>query len=467
MSKRSSLNTGKQQEKQLMLPMYMEYVRGEALDQPEGGVESVSADTSTESSAKRYMIMEEVCEPSNLVKALHHVKSNKGSPGIDNMTVKQLVPYLMKNWEALQTQLLEGTYIPKPVKRVYIPKHDGSKRKLGIPTVVDRFIQQAMLQVMTRYYDDTFSETSYGFRPGRSCHQAIRQSQRYINEGYTTVIDMDLEKFFDQVNHDKLMGIVAHKMGDKRLLKLLRRFLQSGIMEGGLISPTEEGTPQGGPLSPLLSNILLDRLDKELERRGHKFVRYADDCNIYVKSERAGTRVMANTEKYLNKKLLLRLNASKSAVSTPDKRQFLGFSFYRNRLGEWKIKLSDKSIKRFKNRIRELTRRGRWTFTTVVFKISEYLRGWRGYYGIVETQWTLRDFDSWIRRRLRCLIWKQWKGRNRYKELRKRGCSAKMAWNVANGSHRSWSASGKVALSKVFPNKFFNDKGLILLTTYK
>jgi RNA-directed DNA polymerase len=466
-SKDRNLKNGKRQKKQLVLPLYEDHVKSEALKHPRQGVEPLLAETVTENSAKLDHLMEEVCNPTNLKEALHQVKSKKGSPGVDGMTVGQMIPYLLEHWEEIRTQLLSGTYVPQPVRRVWIPKHDGSKRKLGIPTVIDRFIQQAILHVLTRYYDPTFSESSFGFRPGRSCHDAIRQSQDYINEGYTTVIDMDIEKFFDQVNHDKLMGLIARRIGDTRLLRLIRRYLQAGIMEGGLASPTIEGTPQGGPLSPLLSNIVLDELDRELEKRGHKFVRYADDCNIHVKSARAGIRVMAKVEKFVNKKLLLRLNSSKSMVSSPEKRQFLGFSFYRNRGGEWKIKLSDKTTKRFKKRIRELTRRGRRTFLHVVATLSEYIRGWRGYYGIVETQWTLRDYDSWIRRRLRSLIWKQWKGKRRYKELRKRGCSVNMAWNVANGSIGSWQASGKCAMTRAFPNRFFNDKGLAALTSYK
>lgn len=421
----------------------------------------------SENAAKLDRIMEEICQPSNLKEALTRVKSNKGCPGIDGMTVGQLVPYLLGNWEEIRSQLLEGSYQPQPVMRVWIPKYDGTKRKLGIPTVLDRFIQQAISQVLTKYYDPTFSESSFGFRPGRSCHDAIRQSQAYINEGYTTVVDLDLEKFFDQVNHDKLMGIIARRIGDKRLLRLIRRYLQAGIMEGGLTSPPVEGTPQGGPLSPLLSNILLNELDRELKKRGHKFVRYADDSNIYVRSNRAGLRVMASIERFINKKLLLRLNRAKSAVARVDERQFLGFSFYRNRSGEWKLTLSDKARERFKNRIRKLTRRGRRTFVQVVAKLSEYIRGWRTYYGIIATQWTLRDYDSWIRRRLRCLIWKQWKGNSRYRELRKRGCSVTMAWDAANGSIGSWGASVKRAMTKAFPNKFFEDNGLVSLTTYK
>src|ERR1700731_4648937 len=302
-------------------------------------------------------LMEEICDRENLKEALRRVKANKGSPGIDGITVNQLDDYLMQHWPAIREQLLSGTYKPKPVKRVEIPKPDGGVRKLGIPTVLDRFIQQAVMQVLQRQWDPTFSDHSYGFRPGRSAHQAVAQAQRYIAEGYSWVVDLDLEKFFDRVNHDKLMAQIAKRVEDKRLLKLIRTFLNAGVMENGLVSPSVEGTPQGGPLSPLLSNLVLDSLDRELERRGHRYVRYADDSNIYVRSERAGQRVMNSVTRFITQKLQLKVNETKSAVARPQERKFLGFSFTNG--PAVKRAIAPKALVRFKDRIREITRRRR------------------------------------------------------------------------------------------------------------
>src|SRR3954447_1719117 len=301
-------------------------------------------------------IMEEVCERENLKEALRQVKANKGSAGIDRMTVSQLSDYLKQYWPEIREQLLNGIYEPKPVRRVEIPKPDGEVRKLGIPTVLDRLIQQSILQVLQRRWDRTFSEGSYGFRPGRSAHQAVAQAQQYIAEGYSWCVDLDLEKFFDRVNHDKLMGRIAKRVADKRLLKLIRAFLNAGVMEDGLvISPSVEGTPQGGPLSPLLSNLVLDELDRELERRGHRFVRYADDCNVYVRSERAGQRVMESVTQFITQKLKLKVNEAKSAVARPQERKFLGFSFSAGPAA--KRVIAPKALDRFKRRVREITRR--------------------------------------------------------------------------------------------------------------
>jgi len=349
--------------------------------------------------------MEAVVERENLKKALAQVKRNKGAPGIDGMTVEALDPYLKEHWLTLRAQLLEGTYKPQPVQRVEIPKASGGVRPLGIPTVLDRFIQQAVMQALQADWDGTFSEMSFGFRPGRSAHQAVEQAQAHIASGYAVVADIDLEKFFDRVNHDILMGLVAKRVTDKRILKLIRGSLTAGVLEGGLISPTEQGTPQGGPLSPLLSNLMLDVLDKELEKRGHRFVRYADDCNIYVRSQRAGERVMAGIEGFLAKRLKLKVNKAKSAVAKPSVRKFLGFSFTGGK--EPRRRIAPQVLARFKAKVRELTRRTRGQSLTQIAKgLSTYLIGWRGYFGFCQTPSVLRRLDEWLRRRLRAIAWK-------------------------------------------------------------
>src|SRR6266446_4336481 len=331
---------------------------GEAWKAETAAVEARPAVHATESPASTNRLMEEVCERGNLKEALRRVKANKGSPGVDGMTIDGITDYLKQHWPAIRERLLSGTYEPKPVRRVEIPKPDGAGvRKLGIPTVLDRFIQQAVMQVLQKRWDRTFSEHSYGFRPGRSAHQAVAQAQQYIAEGYSWTVDFDLETFFDRVNHDKLMGQIAKRAEDKRLLKLVRAFLNAGVMENGLVSPSVEGTPQGGPLSPLLSNLVLDELDQELERRGHRFVRYADDCNIYVRSERAGQRVMESISRFITQKLKLRVNEAKSAVARPQERKFLGFSFAAG--PDTKRTIAPKSLERFKQRIREITRRAK------------------------------------------------------------------------------------------------------------
>src|SRR6202045_2088133 len=339
-------------------------------------------------------LMEEICDRENLKEALRRVKANKGSPGIDGITVNQLDDYLMQHWPAIREQLLSGTYKPKPVKRVEIPKPDGGVRKLGIPTVLDRFIQQAVMQVLQRQWDPTFSDHSYGFRPGRSAHQAVAQAQRYIAEGYSWVVDLDLEKFFDRVNHDKLMAQIAKRVEDKRLLKLIRTFLNAGVMENGLVSPSVEGTPQGGPLSPLLSNLVLDELDQELERRGHRYLRYADDCDIYVRSQRAGQRVMESITRFITQKLKLKVNETKSAVARPQERKFLGFSFTAG--PDIKRMIAPKSLERFKQRIRDITRRAKGVSMKTTME-----GGWRSYFGFCETPEVLVALTRWVRLRLR------------------------------------------------------------------
>ncbi len=404
--------------------------------------------------------MEEICERRNLWTALERVQANKGSPGVDGMTVEKLPHYLKEHWPAIRTQLLEGTYRPQPVKRVEIPKPDGGVRKLGIPTVVDRFIQQAIMQVLQERWDGTFSEHSYGFRPNRSAHQAVARAQEYISEGCGWVVDIDLEKFFDRVNHDILMSRVATRVTDKRLLKLIRAFLNAGVMEHGLVSPTDEGTPQGGPLSPLLSNLMLDDLDRQLQQRGLRFVRYADDCNIYVRSRRAGQRVMESVSAFLMNELKLRINKEKSAVAQPRERKFLGFTFTKGR--HPKRRIAPKALSRFKERVRELTQRTRGVGLELLMKqVGQYLRGWRAYFGYCQTPSVLETLDQWIRRRLRLYLWKQWKrGPRRFAELRQRGVGRDLAAQTAGSPHGPWHLSKSPALSIALPDRLFASLGL-------
>jgi RNA-directed DNA polymerase len=405
-------------------------------------------------------LMETVVERENLKKALAQVKRNKGAPGTDGMKVDDLVAYLKQHWPTIREQLLEGTYKPQPVRRVEIPKVSGGKRPLGIPTVLDRLIQQAVMQVLQADWDGTFSEASFGFRPKRSAHQAVQRAQEYIASGHGVVVDIDLEKFFDRVNHDILMGLVAKRVSDKRILKLIRGFLTAGMLADGLVSPTEEGTPQGGPLSPLLSNLMLDVLDKELEKRGHCFVRYADDCNIYVRSQRAGERVLASVDRLLAKRLKLKVNKAKSAVAKPRVRKFLGFSFTGGT--EPKRRIAPQAIDRFKAKVRELTRRtGGQSLSQVVKELSCYLVGWRGYFGFCETPSVLRKLNEWIRRRLRVLAWKQWKGgRTRFAELRRRGVGRELAAQSAGSPHGPWRLSNSPALTIALPTAFLGSLGL-------
>jgi len=451
--------TVKQQKNQMCLAFPAEG-RGETPSAVARGIEAIRAGYGTESQASPENLMEEVCQRDNLVKALKRVKANKGSPGIDGMKVEELSDYLKGNWTRIREELLSGAYQPQPVKRVKIPKPAGGERPLGIPTVLDRFIQQAVLQVLQRSWDQTFSEQSYGFRPGRSAHQAVAQAQAYIAQGYGYIVDIDLEKFFDRVNHDILMGLVAKRVQDKRILKLLRAYLNAGVLENGLVSPVTEGTPQGGPLSPLLSNLMLDVLDKELERRGHQFVRYADDCNIYVRSLRAGERVMASVSQFLEKKLKLKVNQGKSAVARPGERKFLGFSFT---FGEApKRRIAPQSLKRFKLKVKELTRIGRsLNLACLVERLRLYLTGWRSYFGFCETPSVLRKLDKWIRRRLRMVLWRQWKrGRTRFAELRKRDVNHDLAARTAGSAHGPWRLSRSPALSFSLPNSYFISLGL-------
>src|SRR5436853_4792991 len=409
---------------------------GEAQHRRQRESESLPAIHEDESPTSVDRIMEEICEWGNLKQAIGQVKANKGSAGIDGRTVDELPDY--RELVVIRQQLLGGTYTPQPVKRVEIPKPDGGVRKLGIPTVVDRFVQQAVMQVLQKHWDPTFSESSFGFRPGRSTHQAVGQAQQYMAAGYGWVVDLDLEKFFDRVTHDKLMGQIAKRIRDKRLLKRIRAFLNAGVMENGLVSPSVEGTPQGGPLSPLLSNLVLDELDRELERRGHRYVRYADDSNIYVRSERAGQRVMESITRFITQKLTLKVNETKSAVARPQQRKFLGFSFTDG--PEIKRTIAPKALERFKHRIREVTLRAKGvSLETTTAELASYLRGWRSYFGFCETPYVLIQLTRWVRLRLRAAIWRQWKTpRRRRAALLELGVRPRLANNTAGSGLGPW-----------------------------
>jgi RNA-directed DNA polymerase len=411
-------------------------------------------------------LREEVCERRNMLVALKQVRANQGSPGSDGMSVNELPAFLKMHWPAIKEQLLGGTYQPRVLKRVEIPK-PGSRegRKLGIPGVVDRLIQQALLQVLQRQWDSTFSDSSYGFRPGRSAHQAVAQAQAYLEQGYSYVVDIDLENFFDRVCHDRLMSHLARQIADKRVLKLIRTCLQAGILENGLVTTPREGTPQGSPLSPFLSKVVLDELAKELETRGLRFCRYGDDCNIYVRSVRAGTRVMASLSRFITQRLKLKVNTKKSAVDRPQQRSFLGFSFTGGKAPN-RRKIAPKALARCKARVKELTRRSQGrSLEHVITTLSVYLRGWRSYFGFCQTPSVLRDLDSWIRHRLRGLQWKQWKVyRRRKAELTKRGINPELAHTTAFSAKGPWRISHTPGVRMALNNQFFEQLGLIRLS---
>lgn len=412
-------------------------------------------------------LMEQVVAAPNMRRALRRVMANKGAPGADGMTVQELPEHLKQAWPALRQALLAGTYQPQPVRRVEIPKPDGGMRQLGIPTVVDRLLQQAILQVLEPHYDPTFSPHSYGFRPGRSAHQAVRQAQEYVAGGRDWVVDLDLEKFFDTVQHDILMARLARRMPDKRLLRLLRRFLQAGVLYQGVVMERYEGTPQGGPLSPLLANILLDALDQELTRRGHAFCRYADDCNIYVRSRAAGERVMASVVRFLERKLRLRVNAAKSAVAPPAERKFLGFRL----LPGWKsapgvrIQIAPTVLKRLKATVRRLTARHRGISPTQMLQeLGRYTTGWVGYYALSTSRAVFRDLDSWIRRRVRAFLWTQWKtSQHRYRELRQGGVQHAAAMRVSYHRMGAWRAAHSPPVQHALTNANLAARGFASL----
>lgn len=402
-------------------------------------------------------LMGRVLDRDNLVRALKQVKRNKGAPGIDGLTVDAFPDYLRRYWVSIRTQILAGTYHPKPVRRVEIPKPDGHKRKLGIPTVLDRFIQQAIAQVLQSDWEEVFHAQSYGFRPRRSAHQAIRHTQATIRAGHCWVVDCDLDAFFDRVNHDVLMTRLKQRTREGDVLRLINRFLKAGVRQGDRTVASVEGVPQGGPLSPVLSNIVLNGLDWELHRRGHHFVRYADDFAIFVRSREAGERVLVNVQRYLGESLRLRMNARKSAVDRPWKRTFLGITF--SRRGD-RIKVCEKAIVKLKATIRILSRRTRGhSLCRIIADLKKTLLGWKAYFDISEVLSHLRDVDKWIRRRLRCYLWKQW-GRSGYRQLRRLGVDRQLAWNTAKSAHGPWRLSASPALYRALPNRYFRNLGL-------
>ena len=408
-------------------------------------------------------LMEMVVARGNMLRAYKQVMANKGAAGVDSMTVEELMPYLRKHWAGIKEELLSGKYQPQAVRVVDIPKPAGGMRQLGIPTVVDRLIQQAIHQVLSPYFEENFSESSYGFRIGRSAHQAVIKAREHASRERRFVVDMDLEKFFDRVNHDVLMSRVARRVSDKRVLLLIRRYLQAGVMTEGVMSQRTEGTPQGSPLSPLLSNILLDDLDKELERRGHKFCRYADDCNIYVRSLRAGERVLKSITGFLSKSLRLKVNEEKSAVGRVWKRKFLGYTMTWNKPP--KLKVAPESVKRLKEKVREITQRGRGrNLGQVIKELNLLLRGWGQYFRHAEVKNVFEELDGWIRRKLRCIKWQQWKRpRKRMKELMTLGLTEQRAWKSANNGHGAWYNAGASHMNEAMPKRLFDSMGLVSL----
>ena len=437
---------------------------GRKLRESGAGASKVTA-RREDSSPESEQLMEAVVERENMITALQRVMSNRGAAGVDKMTVEELKAYLKEEWKRIKEELLGDEYRPSAVLKVEIPKADGKGvRKLGIPTVKDRLIQQALNQVLSPIFEPSFSEWSYGFRPGRSAQDAVLQARAYVSEGRRWVVDIDLEKFFDRVNHDILMSRLARRIKDKRVLRLIRRYLQAGMMEGGLVSQRREGTPQGGPLSPLLSNILLDELDKELERRGHKFCRYADDCNVYVRSRSAGERVKESITRFLERRLRLKVNEEKSAVDRPWKRKFLGYTMTWHRAP--RIRVAESSVKRLKMKLRETLRRGRGRNIgrLIEEELTPLLRGWMNYFRLAEVKGIFEELDSWIRRKLRCVIWRQWKRTyTRAKGLMKRGLERDRALKSAMNGRGPWWNAGASHMNEAFPKSYFDRCGLVSL----
>lgn len=434
------------------------------LETPRAGTEGVVLSMYPQE-AKRQLdtnnLLDTILSRENMFKSLDKVMSNKGSSGIDGMSTSELPKHLKENWIEIKTKIQTGKYKPSAVRKVEIPKDDGSKRMLGIPTVTDRLIQQAISQILVELYDGEFSDSSFGFRPGRSTHQAVRRAKSYIETGYEYIIDLDIEKFFDRVNHDYLMSLLFKRISDKRLLLLIRRYLQSGIMENGLMIIRDEGMPQGSPLSPVLSNILLDELDKELESRGHKFVRYADDCTIYARTQRAGERIMQSISRFIENRLKLRLNASKSGVKRPDEVKVLGFSFYRNKEGKWLIRISKKSKKKLKQKVAIITNRHRpGNVESIITELNTKLRGWVNYFKLSELKGEFSDLDGWIRTRLRMLIWNRWKRiRTKIRELKKLGLTPRDSIRWGNSRKGCCRVANSPILKRSLTNAYFRSIG--------
>ena len=425
------------------------------------GAELVTA-AAGQTKAEVSRLMEAVIERSNVWSAYQKVVRNGGAPGVDGLTVGSFKDWLKVHWPSVRAALLDGRYQPSAVRAVDIPKPSGGMRTLGIPTVLDRLIQQALLQVLQPIVEPTFSASSYGFRPGRSAHQAVRAAKQYVQDGGAWVVDMDLEKFFDRVNHDILMSRVARRVADARVLKLIRRYLQAGLMRDGVATVRDQGTPQGGPLSPLLSNILLTDLDRELEKRGHAFCRYADDCNIYVRSQAAGQRVMADMQAFLQERLQLQVNEAKSACARPWKRKFLGYTLT-NAGGRIRLKVAPQSVARLTGHVLELLRQGRGrSLTHTIETLNPVLRGWVGYFQLSQSKTVWKDLDGWLRRRLRCLLWRHAKTRQRRTAmLRKRGLPEARAWHSGHNGQGPWWNSGASHMNHAFPKAFFDRLGLV------
>ncbi|WP_316935425.1 group II intron reverse transcriptase/maturase, partial [Halomonas sp. ANAO-440] len=424
------------------------------------GVETVPASSSW-TKAEPAPLMEAVIDKANMARAYRRVVANKGAPGADGMTVHQLADHLKQHWPTLRERLLAGEYHPSPIRGVEIPKPKGGTRQLGIPTVTDRLIQQALLQVLTPIFDPGFSESSYGYRPKRNAQQAVSAMKTHVGAGHRWVVDLDLEAFFDRVNHDLLMARVARRVRDKRMLRLIRRYLEAGMFQHGLTTPRRQGTPQGGPLSPLMANILLDDVDKELERRGHRFCRYADDMQIYVRSRRAGERVMASLSDFLESSLRLKVNRAKSAVDRPWHRGYLGYTLTRHKLP--RLTLAKASLQRLLQRVCEILRRGRGRhIRRVIDELTPVLRGWASYFALVDVKRPLEALDQWIRRRLRCVIWRQWKRpRTRRRKLLALGLDDRRAWKSAGNGRGAWWNAGASHMNQALPRKWFDGLGLI------